>query len=66
MEFTLTGITNDNVDITVDTLKNSLCSFLKEISNEMILAEIEIVKRGFRPSGGGKVKFRIGYLKKPL
>ena len=66
LELTLTGITNDNVDITVDTLKNSLVNFMKEISNDMIFAEIEIIKRGFRPSGGGRVKFKINYLKNPL
>ena len=66
LELVLTGITNDNIDITVDTLKNSLCGYLKEISNDRIHAEIEIIKRGFRPSGGGKIKFKINYLKTPL
>ncbi|KAG0084151.1 hypothetical protein BGZ93_009570 [Podila epicladia] len=57
MNITLNGITNDNVDISVDTIRTVLLPQLKKFGIEEGL-ELEIPSRGAPPNGGGKVIFR--------
>ncbi|KAI9204732.1 RNA 3'-terminal phosphate cyclase domain-containing protein [Polychytrium aggregatum] len=54
---TLTGITNDNVDISVDTLRTVTLPQLKHFGIEDGV-ELKISKRGAPPLGGGEVTFR--------
>ncbi|KAL1917747.1 uncharacterized protein VTP21DRAFT_3581 [Calcarisporiella thermophila] len=53
---TLTGITNDNTDISVDTIRTVLLPQLKLFGVEDGL-ELRITKRGAPPLGGGEVRF---------
>ena len=59
MNVTLTGITNDAIDPTVDALKVTcipiLTRFLKCEPTEI---EIKILSRGLKPKGGGSVNFK--------
>lgn len=60
IEATLSGITNDQIDPSVDAIKHSSLSVIKRFlgaadDNEL---EIKIVSRGLRPSGGGTVIFK--------
>ncbi|KAJ3072460.1 hypothetical protein HK102_006228 [Quaeritorhiza haematococci] len=56
MNVVLTGITNDNVDLSVDTIRTVLLPQLKRhgISEGV---EMKITKRGAPPLGGGEVVF---------
>jgi len=52
----LTGITNDHVDTSVDTIKNVTLPLLKHFGIEGNL-NLQIKKRGAPPLGGGRVEF---------
>ncbi|KAI1302370.1 RNA 3'-terminal phosphate cyclase-like protein [Halotydeus destructor] len=59
-EITLTGVTNDSIDPSVDTLKHSVIPFLKKSLRIYDNADIElkVLGRGVKPNGGGRVLFR--------
>ncbi|KAF9577594.1 hypothetical protein BGW38_007100 [Lunasporangiospora selenospora] len=57
MNITLNGITNDNVDLSVDTIRTVLLPQLKKFGLEEGI-ELEITSRGAPPNGGGRVTFR--------
>ncbi|KND04309.1 18S rRNA biogenesis protein RCL1 [Spizellomyces punctatus DAOM BR117] len=57
LQLTLTGITNDNVDVSVDSLRTVLLPHLRRFGVEEDL-ELKISKRGAPPKGGGEVFFR--------
>ncbi|KAJ3297440.1 rRNA-processing endoribonuclease [Borealophlyctis nickersoniae] len=57
LSLTLTGVTNDNVDASVDTLRTVILPQLKRFGVEDGL-ELKITKRGAPPLGGGEVTFR--------
>ncbi|KAJ3204304.1 rRNA-processing endoribonuclease [Clydaea vesicula] len=67
LNIVLTGITNDNVDPSVDTLRTVLLPQLKRYGIEDSL-ELKITKRGAFPLGGGEVFFRCPTIKnlKPI
>ncbi|TPX36730.1 hypothetical protein SmJEL517_g01166 [Synchytrium microbalum] len=54
---TLNGVTNDNLDVSVDTLRTVTLPQLKRFGIEDGL-ELKISKRGASPNGGGQVFFR--------
>ncbi|KAH6596470.1 hypothetical protein BASA50_005174 [Batrachochytrium salamandrivorans] len=56
LELTLTGITNDNVDISVDLVRTLLLPQLNKFGIEDGV-ELKISKRGAAPLGGGEVTF---------
>jgi len=49
----LKGVTNNDLDVSVDTLKEVLIPFLSKFGVED--ASIKILKRGIHPLGGGEV-----------
>lgn len=53
---TLDGITTDNLDLGVDTIRTSILPVMKRLSGEDGL-ELRILKRGAPPGGGGQVQF---------
>ena len=53
---TLRGITNDDVDCTVDTIKAVFLPTLALFGVEG--ADVTVVKRGCAPAGGGEVRFK--------
>jgi RNA 3'-terminal phosphate cyclase-like protein len=58
LQLTLRGITNDNVDVTVDAIRTVLLPNLKRFGvGEEKDVELKIVKRGAPPLGGGEVVF---------
>ncbi|KAJ3019564.1 rRNA-processing endoribonuclease, partial [Thoreauomyces humboldtii] len=57
LQLTLTGVTNDNVDISVDSVRTLLLPHLKRFGVEEDL-ELKISRRGAPPKGGGEVYFR--------
>ncbi|TPX72525.1 hypothetical protein CcCBS67573_g05803 [Chytriomyces confervae] len=63
---TLNGITNDNVDICVDTLRTvtlpTLAKFLPTVESQIPL-DLKITKRGAPPSGGGQILFQCPAIK---
>ncbi|KAI8925597.1 RNA 3'-terminal phosphate cyclase/enolpyruvate transferase [Entophlyctis helioformis] len=67
VELTLTGITNDNVDISADLIRTLLLPQLSRFGIEDGL-ELKIAKRGAPPLGGGQVVFRCPIVRqlKPL
>lgn len=67
INITLTGITNDNLDTSVDIIRTVLLPQLKRFGVEDGI-ELKVVKRGAPPNGGGEVKFQCPIVKqlKPL
>lgn len=59
LEVTLLGVTNDQLDPTVDALKASAIPLIKKFIGDVegVKLDIKIPARGFRPDGGGKVEF---------
>ncbi|XP_052264676.1 RNA 3'-terminal phosphate cyclase-like protein isoform X2 [Dreissena polymorpha] len=55
---TLTGVTNDQVDPSVDMIKLSTLPVLKRFLGTDDGLELKIVKRGSAPEGGGEVLFQ--------
>jgi RNA 3'-terminal phosphate cyclase-like protein len=62
LELTITGITNDNVDISVDLIRTVLLPQLTRFGITDNL-ELKVLKRGARPGGGGQVLLRISTIK---
>ncbi|KAJ3028781.1 UNVERIFIED_CONTAM: rRNA-processing endoribonuclease [Siphonaria sp. JEL0065] len=64
---TLNGITNDNVDVCVDTLRTvtlpTLKKFLPAIETVNAPLDLKITKRGAPPLGGGQVIFQCPVVK---
>ncbi|KAG9287342.1 hypothetical protein G9A89_023713 [Geosiphon pyriformis] len=56
-DLTLTGITNDNTDITVDTIRTVTLLQLKRFGIDGDI-ELKITKRGAPPLGGGEITFK--------
>ncbi|KAI8587382.1 RNA 3'-terminal phosphate cyclase domain-containing protein [Geranomyces variabilis] len=57
LQLTMTGVTNDNVDVSVDTVRTLLLPCLKRFGVEDDV-ELKISKRGAAPKGGGEIYFR--------
>ncbi|KAM9329717.1 RNA 3'-terminal phosphate cyclase-like protein [Gastrophryne carolinensis] len=57
LKISLRGITNDQVDPSVDTLKATAIPLLKKFGIDGEHFELKIVKRGMPPGGGGEVIF---------
>jgi len=59
LQATLNGVTNDQIDPSVDTLKASAIPVLKRFIGDVegVKLEIKINARGFKPSGGGQILF---------
>jgi len=62
INITLHGITNDNMDTSVDLIRTVLLPQLKRFGIESGI-ELKIVKRGAPPNGGGEVKFNCPIVK---
>lgn len=56
LQLTLTGITNDSLDISVDILRHVTIPLLRNFGIEG--CELKVRKRGCAPKGGGLVEFR--------
>jgi len=56
---TLTGVTNEQIDPSVDSLKASALPLIKRFLGDVegTKLEIKVTARGFKPGGGGKVEF---------
>jgi RNA 3'-terminal phosphate cyclase-like protein len=52
---TLRGVTNDDVDVTVDTIKADFLPALAQFGVEG--ADVVVVRRGCAPAGGGEIRF---------
>ena len=59
LEITFTGITNDNIDVSIDSLASSLPNIIEKfnLTNKHIV--IKVNRRGFRPNGLGQVFLRV-------
>ncbi|KAI8812422.1 RNA 3'-terminal phosphate cyclase/enolpyruvate transferase [Cladochytrium replicatum] len=57
VSLTFTGVTNDNTDVSVDTLRTVVLPQLKRFGIDSGL-ELQITKRGAPPYGGGEVTFK--------
>ncbi|KAI8823578.1 RNA 3'-terminal phosphate cyclase/enolpyruvate transferase [Fimicolochytrium jonesii] len=57
LQLTLSGVTNDNVDLSVDAIRTVLLPHLKRFGVEDGL-EMKITKRGAPPKGGGEIFFQ--------
>lgn len=55
LQLTLRGITNDNIDVSVDSIRTVVLPFLKNFGIEEDF-EMKIVKRGAVPLGGGEIQ----------
>jgi RNA 3'-terminal phosphate cyclase-like protein len=64
LNITLRGVTNDELDPTVDTIRTVTLPLLKRLLGEDIEGlELKVVKRGARPLGGGEVILRVPVLR---
>jgi RNA 3'-terminal phosphate cyclase-like protein len=70
LDVTLTGITNDQLDASVDSIKQSSLPLLSKYLNVIDKDELklEVKGRGLKPDGGGRVHFKCPVRKtlKPL
>ncbi|XP_069620344.1 RNA 3'-terminal phosphate cyclase-like protein [Ranitomeya imitator] len=57
LKITLRGVTNDQIDPSVDTLKATAIPLLKRFGIDGEHFELKILKRGMPPGGGGEVLF---------
>ncbi|XP_075452959.1 RNA 3'-terminal phosphate cyclase-like protein isoform X1 [Ascaphus truei] len=57
LKITLRGVTNDQVDPSVDTLKATAIPLLKKFGIDGEHFELKVVRRGMSPGGGGEVVF---------
>ncbi|NP_001079592.1 RNA terminal phosphate cyclase-like 1 L homeolog [Xenopus laevis] len=57
LKITLRGVTNDQVDPSVDTLKATAIPLLKRFGIDGEHFELKVLKRGMPPGGGGEVIF---------
>jgi len=62
LEITFKGLTNEDIDISVDYLKQNFVPLFKHFGVESI-PQIKILKRGFKPLGGGEVHLSMGFIK---
>jgi RNA 3'-terminal phosphate cyclase-like protein len=63
VRLTLTGLTNDDVDLCVDTLKSVTMRLLSRFGAAEPFAALEVVQRGLPPNGRGKVVLSCPALK---
>jgi RNA 3'-terminal phosphate cyclase-like protein len=66
LSLSLAGITNESIDLSIDTIKDALFPFLKACYPDHFDGEIKIIERGFRPSGKGLVQFTVKSVKRTL
>ncbi|EFA81467.1 RNA 3'-terminal phosphate cyclase family protein [Heterostelium album PN500] len=57
LDITLTGITNNDLDLTIDTIRTTTLPIVRKFGIEEGL-HIKILKRGAPPGGGGSVIFK--------
>ncbi|KYQ93340.1 RNA 3'-terminal phosphate cyclase family protein [Tieghemostelium lacteum] len=57
IDITLTGITNNDLDLTIDTLRTTTLPIIRKFGLEEGLS-IKVLKRGAPPNGGGMVNFK--------
>jgi len=62
LEITLTGVTNDEIDLSVDYFSQNFLPLLKNFGIETI-PQIKILKRGFKPLGGGEIHLSVSFVK---
>uniref|UniRef100_T1IWQ7 F5/8 type C domain-containing protein n=1 Tax=Strigamia maritima TaxID=126957 RepID=T1IWQ7_STRMM len=58
VEARLKGVTNDETDPSVDVIKFSTMSILKQFLGTDEHLELKIISRGVKPTGGGEIVFR--------
>lgn len=64
LSLTLTGNTDDNIDQSIDSFKNSWTHLLKQFGVADGSLDIQVKKRGYSPLGGGVVQIVQRYAKK--
>ncbi|EGC34230.1 hypothetical protein DICPUDRAFT_80015 [Dictyostelium purpureum] len=57
LDITLNGITNNDIDLTIDTIRTTTLPIIRKFGLEEGL-NIKILKRGAPPNGGGSVNFK--------
>ncbi|KAF2076023.1 hypothetical protein CYY_002683 [Polysphondylium violaceum] len=57
LDVTLNGITNNDIDLTIDTIRTTTLPVIRKFGLEEGL-NIKIIKRGAPPNGGGSVNFK--------
>ncbi|KAN0008839.1 hypothetical protein ACTFIU_009505 [Dictyostelium citrinum] len=57
LDITLNGITNNDIDLTIDTIRTTTLPIIRKFGIEEGLV-IKIIKRGAPPNGGGSVNFK--------
>jgi len=63
LNLTLNGVTNDNIDISIDTFKGIVPQLLTHFGLEETLI-INVIERGIYPLGGGKVNIKCPIVNK--
>lgn len=66
LELKLKGITNDNIDLSIDLMRNALVPLLKEYYNDEVSIDLKALQKGFRPSANGLVYIRVTGIKHNL
>ncbi|CAI5534648.1 unnamed protein product [Closterium sp. Naga37s-1] len=63
LHITLKGVTNDDRDPSIDTLRTATLPILKRFGVDMADVELKLVRRGAPPLGGGEVMLRLPIVK---
>eukprot|EP01132_Coremiostelium_polycephalum_P003233 gene3233-4047_t len=62
LDITLNGVTNNDIDLTIDTIRTTTLPIIRKFGIEEGLS-IKIIKRGAPPNGGGQVRFNCPIVK---
>ncbi|CAI5480987.1 unnamed protein product [Closterium sp. Yama58-4] len=63
LHITLKGVTNDDRDPSIDTLRTATLPILKRFGVDMADVELKLIRRGAPPLGGGEVMLRLPIVK---
>lgn len=58
LDVTLKGVTNNNLDVSVDVIRTVLIPLMSKFSDKLRDIELKIAKRGADPGGGGEITLR--------
>lgn len=59
LDIVFTGITNDDIDISVDCLSNTIPKIIEQFNLAARQVSIKVLRRGFRPNGQGAVQVHV-------
>lgn len=59
LDITMTGITNDNIDMSIDSLAQTIPKIVEQFNLSPKQVTIKVLRRGFRPNGQGAIQVHV-------